>query len=326
MIKNKIFILTFFLLFLTFPSLAGDNKEEFSDLTSAPLNLSAYTQVRYTHWQEGTDGFSIKRARVGLKGEILKDLHYKLQIDTVKSPILLDAQVEIKLNSHLKISLGQFKVPFSLENLTSSSALDMINRCQTVEKLCPGRDIGAKGRDIGITINGEFSSIEYALGIFNGSGINNKDFNEQKDIAGRLVFHPVRFLTLGLSHYKGKYSSAPGDPAVKRDRTGAEVLFVQNQLSIKGEYISAKDDQTERNGWYLQGGYFLTPKKIQATVRYDSLDKDKAVQRDQIGILTLGLNWFFSERTKFQINYEHHGKESGEPSKNVILAQLQAGF
>lgn len=324
--KSKFFILIFSLLVLTFPSLAGGNKEEFPVLTSIPLNLSAYTQVEYTHWQESTDGFRIRRARVGLKGEILKDLHYMLQIETVKSPVLLDAQIEIKFSPYVKISLGQFKVPFSLENLTSSSALDTINRSQTVEKLCPGRDIGAKGRDIGITINGEFSRIEYALGIFNGSGINNKDFNDRKDIAGRLVFYPVRFLALGLSHYNGRYSSAPGDPAVKRDRTGVEISFVQNQFSIKGEYVLGKDELTERYGWYFQGGYVLIPKKFQALIRYDSYDKNMAVQGDRIGILTLGLNWFFSKKTKFQINYEYHGKESDEPSQNVILAQLQAGF
>ncbi len=217
-------------------------------------------------------------------------------------------------------------MPFSLENLTSSSALDTINRSLTVEKLCPGRDIGAKGRDIGIIINGEFSRIEYIFGIFNGSGIDKNDFNDKKDVAGRLVFHPVRALALGLSHYNGMYSSASGDPAVKRDRTGMDLFFVESRLSIKGEYISAKDGQTERNSWYLQGGYFLTPKKIQALVRYDSYDKNKNIQGDRISILIMGLNWFFSQKTKLQINYEYHGEASGEPSKNVILAQLQAGF
>lgn len=306
-------------------SFAEDNNETLTVLNDAPLNLSAYTQVQYDHRGDATDGFKIRRARVGLNGEILKDLHYKLQIDTVKSPILLDAQIEIQFSSYLKLSLGQFKVPFSLENLASSSALDTINRSLTVEKLCPGRDIGAKGRDIGITINGEFSGIEYALGIFNGSGIDKKDFNDKKDISGRLVFHPVRSLSLGLSHYNGRYSSSPGDPAVQRNRTGMDIFFIQSQLSIKGEYILAKDAQTERNGWYLQGGYFLTPKRIQALVRYDSYDKNTDISGDRIGILTVGLNWFFSKKTKFQINYEYH-QEAHDPSKNVILAQLQAGF
>lgn len=73
-------------------------------MTSAPLNLTAFTQVRYAYWQGGTDGFSIKRARVEFKGKILKNLHYKLLIDTIKRPILLDAQIEIKFSPYLKIS------------------------------------------------------------------------------------------------------------------------------------------------------------------------------------------------------------------------------
>ncbi len=316
----------FFILVLPFSSLAGNNKEKFTVFTDIPLNLSVYTQAQYDHKENATDGFKIRRARVGLNGEILKDLHYKLQIDTVKSPILLDAQIEIQFSPYLKLSLGQFKVPFSLENLTSSSALDTINRSQTVEKLCPGRDIEAKGRDIGITIGGQFSKIEYFFGIFNGSGIDRKDTDDKKDFAGRLAFYPVRFLSLGFSYYNGLYSSAPGDPAVERDRTGVELFFVQGRFSLKGEYISAEDDKISGNGCYLQAGYELLPEKLQTIFKYDSLDRDKDVQGDRIDVMTLGLNWFLSKKTKLQINYEYHGKESGKPSKNVILAQLQAGF
>ncbi len=325
-LRNKISLIICCLFILVGISGAGEDKDEFALLASQSLELSGYTQVSYTYTDEGINGFRIRRARVGLKGEILKKINYALQIDAAKSPVLLDARVEISFSPYARLALGQFKVPFSLENLTSSSALDTINRSQTVENLCPGRDTRTQGRDIGVTLSGKFSRIEYNLGVFNGSGSNRTDSNEQKDIAGRLGFYPFDFLTLSLSHYQGKSTLFAGAPPVDRDRTGVDIFLVHEQLSVKGEYIAARDYQTDKYGWYIQGGYFLVPDKIQAIVKYDSYDLNRNIQGDRTDVITLGLNWFFSKITKLQINYEHHREELMGTSENVILAQFQAGF
>jgi len=243
----------------------------------------------------------------------------------VLTPVLLDAQIEMSFIPHTKLTVGQFKVPFSLENLTPGSDLDTISRSHTVEKLCPGRDIGAKGRDLGVTINGEFSRIKYILGVFNGSGINKTDFNDQKDIVGRVTFYLDSFLGFSLSHYRGRYSPYPEAPIVKRNRIGMDIFFIKERFSVKGEYILARDDKTDRYGWYIQGGYYLFPKKIQTILKYDSLNT-KNIRGEQSDVVTIGFNWFFSKKTKFQINYEYRIGELGKISNHVILAQLQAGF
>ncbi len=325
-LRNKISLIICCLFILVGISGAGEDKNEFTVLTSQSLELSGYTQVRYTHTDGDINGFRIRRARVGLKGEILKEINYALQIDGLKSPVLLDAKVEITFSPYAKLTFGQFKVPFSLENLTSSSALDTINRSQTVENLCPGQDIGTGGRDIGVALSGKFSKIEYSLGVFNGEGSNRTDTNENKDLVARLGFRPFDFLTLNLSHYQGKSTLFGGDSVVDRDRTGVDMFFVHEQLSVKGEYIAARDYQTDKYGWYVQGGYYLVPDKIQAIVKFDSYDANRDIQGDRIDIITLGLNWFFSKITKFQINYEHHTEGLTGTSENVILAQFQAGF
>ena len=181
--KKEIFLLIFSFFILTVVSEAGEGGDEFPVFSGPAMKLEAYTQVTYTHWEKSQDGFRLRRARVELKGEILKNINYAVQVDATKSSILLDARVGISFCPKTELNFGQFKVPFSLENLTSTSLLDTINRSQTVEKLCPGRDIGAGGRDIGITFNGKYSWAEFAVGIFNGSGINKTDDNDQKDIA-----------------------------------------------------------------------------------------------------------------------------------------------
>lgn len=306
--------------------MVGENREESSLFPDQSLKWSGYFQVRYTQPEKGVDEFKIRRARLSLRGQIHKNIRYRLQVEAVKIPVLLDAVIELDFIPQAGLAFGQFKVPFSSENLTSSSALDTINRSLTVEKLCPGRDIKASGRDIGISLNGRFSWTEYSLGIFNGSGINQADTNDRKDVAGRLVFYPVSSLVLGLAHYRGGYSSEQGDPILDKNRTGLEIGFVRERLSVKGEYIFARDDETKKYGWYAQGGYYLIPEKIQTMVKYDFFDKDREIRGDPAEVVTLGLNWFFSKKTKLQVNYEYHSGEGNESSKTVILIQFQAGF
>lgn len=318
--KNKL-LLIFGLFFLVQASPAEEKTS-----SEPALKLNGYTQVGYTHWEDGASEFRIRRARLGLKGDIFKNINYRLQIDGTKNPILMDAIVEFSLSSHLGLRIGQFKVPFSLESLASSSSLDTINRSQPVEKLCPGRDIGSYGRDIGVMASGKFSKVECFLGIFNGSGINRGDLNKQKDIAARLVLHPLDFIQVAAAFYKGQYTSDAGEGPVRRDRSGIEVFLNRSRFSLKGEYIFAKDDQTSREGWYVQAGYFMLSKKLQSIIKYDSYDKDREMAGDRSDVMTIGLNLFFTENTKFQINYELHREESGSRSNSALLAQFQAGF
>lgn len=300
---------------------------EESPVVSGPsLKLSGYSQVEYIQPDVGIDGFRIRRARLSLDGEILKKINYTIQVETLQNPILLDIQVEMQFFEQVGLHLGQFKVPFSLENLASSASLDTINRSQTVERLCPGRDSKNKGRDIGIAITGHFSVLEYSLGIFNGAGINRTDDNSSKDVAGRLVFSPLDSLSLGVAHYEGKYGSSSGGAQFDKKRTGLELYFSRDKITLKGEFIFGKDGLIKKDGWYVQGGFDFIPKKIQAIFKYDSLDLNKDVGGDRSDVITLGVNWFLAKRTKLQVNYEFHREESAGVSNDVFLAQFQGGF
>lgn len=312
--------------FFVLPGISVAGQEESASPENSSVELNGYIQVRYTQWDSGSDGFRIRRARLGFKGEILKNINFKLQVDGTRWPILLDAAVEISSIPYAKLSFGQFKVPFSLENLTSSSALDLVNRTQTVEQLCPAQDIGSAGRDIGVTASGKFSILEYTVGVFNGSGINRADMNDQKDIVGRLILRPFNSLAIGVAHYIGDQRPVFGAAHVNRDRTGVDVFFSKGPALFKGEYIFARNDQAESAGWYVRGGYSFIKERLQALINYDSYDWDLDLAGNRMDVLTLGLNWFFSQKIKLQVNYEHHWDEFAGTTDNVFLAQFQAYF
>ena len=312
--------------FLAMPVLSQENTEKTPLLSTIKLKVSGYTQVLYSYWEEGVDSFLVKRARLSLSGEIAKKIRFKLQADAVKSPALVDAQVDFEFSPTLGLRIGQFYVPFSRENRTSSSDLDTILRSQVVDKLAPSRDIGSPGRDIGAMLFGKFSIIEYLVGFFNGSGVNRADTNEKKDFSARVVLRPASFVSAGGSVYSGRHSAAQGDHPFTRDRRGIEAGLDLGAFSARAEYISGRDDLTKKEGWYIQGGCFISTKKVQAVVKWDSYDQDRDAASDRSDLMTLGLNWFFSEKTKLQVNFNSYRRESGETANRAILVQFQAGF
>ncbi|MCK4556066.1 MAG: hypothetical protein KAU47_01015 [Candidatus Aminicenantes bacterium] len=310
------------------PSAAQEKQPTFMEGLS--MRITGNFQIQYNNYSRGDEdlksGFSMRRARLGFRGEITPKINYRLQFDFTRDRYLLDALVELTYIPKARLSFGQFKIPFTLENITSSTGLDNINRANSVQTLCPGLDIRSAGRDIGLTVDGQFPFLEYQVGVFNGSGIDTMDTNDRKDLVGRLVLHPFDFVHLGVSHYEGHYSPTVDDPWVNRDRTGLELYLDGGRAFFKGEYIYAKDDQLRRSGWYIRGAYLFILEKLQGVFNYDSYDSDLDVTANRVKTTTLGLNFYLRRLTKLQVNYEHRKDDAAGTTENVILVQFQALF
>lgn len=293
---------------------------------AAGLKPSGYVQLLSTAQSAGIDGLSLRRTRFALAGTAAPNLTFKIEVEALKSPAVMDAQIDWTPVAGAGLRFGQFKVPFSLENLTPTPDLDLINLAPSVSSLVPGLDIGSNGRDIGLVFNGQASVFGYFVGVFNGAGINKADNNSRKDISARLVARPLSGLSLGVSLYDGWFSASSGAAPVVRDRTGFEAAWITPRLSLKAELIRARDGETKRQGWYAQGGWFVVRKKIQAVARYDSLDLDRDASSDRVATAAAGLSWFIAGRTRIQVNYEHVTNEAGAVLNRSLLAQFQLGF
>jgi len=311
-------------------------------LTAArQMQLTGYSQIRYQAFQEPgkRNGFDIRRARLDLKGAVTPYFSYRLQVDFVDKPKMIDAYGEIKLADYFSITAGQFKIPFSMENLTSSNKLEMIDRSQVVEALVArSKDVigNQNGRDIGIQVGGTFLKvkdmpvIEYRLGVFNGSGINVADTaNSEKDISGRLIFTPLKGFSFGGSIYQGWDKAIKPDVAGKsqtRNRYGAELSYVLSSFSLKGEYIAGKDGKSKRAGWYIQAGYFVIPQKLQVLGKYDTYDPNTSVSKNISTNYVIGANYNFTNWSRIQAFYTIRQEEGTEIQNNFISVQYQIGF
>lgn len=318
---------------------AKEKQKAFNVTTKRALQLSGYTQIRYQTFNEAgkADGVDIRRARLDFRGTINPIWDYRLQLEFATSPKILDAYASYKPLDYFKVQLGQFKVPFSIENLAQSNNMETIDRSQVVEALVArGKDIvgNQNGRDIGIQLYGSLLKqndrfmVDYYLAAFNGAGINAVDNNENKDLSGRLVIHPIPGLDIGGAVYAGIDTIAinPARKQVVRNRFGGELSYTWKNLTIKGEYIEGKDDARKKFGYYAQAGYFVFPKKLQIIAKYDSYDPNKDKEDDDTIWYIGGANYFFNDFVKIAVNYTYKTEKVNKKNDDIIAAQFQIAF
>ena len=84
-------------------------------------------------------------------------------------------------------------------------------------------------------------------------------------------------------------------------------------------------------GYYLQGGYFIVPKKIEAAARYSYVDPDNPIQitDNEKTELTLGLNYFLSGhsvKTGIAYSYLSTDNAAGDIKDNVVRTSVVFQF
>ncbi|MGN6181862.1 MAG: porin [Mucilaginibacter sp.] len=312
---------------------------------SKALQLSGLLQTEYEDFQQKgvNNTFLLHRARLDVKGDINSNWSYEVYTEFAGvNPKLLDAYTTYKIADFLKVTAGQFKVPFSLESLISDNQLEFIDRSQVVNALS-GRStdvIGNQnGRDIGIQVSGNFVTLDtkqylfdYSVALVNGAGYDaTTDNNSHKDIAGRLGIHPINNLVISGDFYNGQgyYTLAGAKTATnnKRNREGIDARYVIGGLSLQAEYDKGTDGTIKRDGWYGQASYFILPRHLQLSAKYDTYDPNITASNDADTIYTGAASWYFNDWAKFTLNYlVKHEDASAQVPDNIFEAQLQLTF
>lgn len=204
----------------------------------------------------------IRRARFEIKGNLSKWVDFRLQADFANSPKLIDAFVKVNLCKYVNIQVGQFKIPFSLENKLSPLDLELTENAQVISALSGYKDVTgissyANGREIGLMFTGTLASatvreekipiLKYGVGLFGGNGINVKTDNMPKDVSARLEFCPfVKGLTLSASGYFGWYDMRHEGLSTgidgRRYRYAAGAEYNDTKLIVRGEYVRGLTD------------------------------------------------------------------------------------
>lgn len=71
---------------------------------------------------------------------------------------------------------------------------------------------------------------------------------------------------------------------------------------------------------------YMTPWNLQPIIKYESYDPNTDADNDIATVITFGVNYFFNDWTRLQLNYLYKAEEGIEIANDEILMQLQVKF
>jgi len=325
--KGKMILTIFFFTFLlSFPFSVLAQEIAVKKGSMKPTGL---LQATFSHFfeEKKSDTFSLRRAEVGFPGKLSKHVSYniRLGVDGGHTWPLREASFKATYIPKIELTLGQFKPPFGLEVLTSSSKLDFVEKSYSTRQ-CKCKPVE---RDIGVQARLNTKYVDCRAALVNGTGGNVfADDNDWKDFVGRVqIKPPVEGLSVGIDGYLGK----KGEKELDRNRYGFDLSFTKEPYMAKAELLGAKNDKVDSLGFYVQAGYTvklgkeMLLKKIQPVARFERWDGNIDKEKDASNIITIGINLFFDD-TKLQVNYLLVREEDTQVDNDKLLTLFQVSF
>jgi len=292
----------------------------------AEFQVHGYVQGRFTNQQGTPDRLEIRRARVILSGEPLSKLTYTFQVDVVKRPYVMDAAVTWKFAPYIRLTSGQFKIPFSTESLTSDNANIPIARARAINGLTPGRDTGVQGRDTGLQLAGTVDwsrgpLVEYAAGVFRGTTLVDSPGVHYHATAGRMLVHPLPGVTVGGDWY-GSFSAPAG---MEKRRMESEGGYDRGPVHFRVEQVWARDGTLERRGGYALGAWRLSS-RWEPLARADWLTTNIHKPNTTSIAYLAGLNFYWGKHVKVGANTGAQHDQGPKGFSSIFLAQTMLMF
>lgn len=152
-------------------------------------NITGFSHFDYRGYQSGNhppNTFLVRRARIALEGKLERYFEFKIEGDfaDTTSTLLRDFYLNVHRTDEVQFRFGQFKEPFSQEELRADPFQDFVER-SLVNNLAPSRSPGLMV--LGSIDKGTF---EYQVGAFNGKGLLAANNNGTPETVMRLRFAP----------------------------------------------------------------------------------------------------------------------------------------
>lgn len=273
--------------------------------------------------QVNTGAFLVRRARLTLDGHAYTErLKYKFQTDFGRGFVTLkDFFVDVGVGDRVWVRAGQYKRPFSRQQITSSGRLELVERART------DRDFGG-GRDIGVAVHNGYEKspeVEWVVGVFNGTGDSPRlsgitiDPDTGATSGGSFStvprdLYPVLVARAGLNsedlkgYSEGDFEGGPLrwgvgasvvadaglDTTAHTESHKAEVDFIvkSNGMSATGGvYLQTAETELSDLGAFAQLG-FVVDKTLNVAARYATLIPQGDGAEDASHEITVGGGWY----------------------------------
>jgi phosphate-selective porin OprO/OprP len=275
------------------------------------------------------DTFDIRRAYIGVQGRIAKDWTFDVTADVAQTsaPQLDVGWVNWGAYNEVQVRAGQFKMPMSIEEQTSSRFIDFQER-SLVNAFVPAKERG--GMIHGAAIPGLY----YAVAASNGQGKNTNETSstiDDKDVVGRVAVNVAEFIGNKdlVLHGAVAYSNGkiPGGVSpvgsglrtegrgmaffqtasigtaiteVDRTREHAELSLAWNQFKLQGETLNVNYETTTTSQDidvnYVEAMWLITGEKYADAYRngaYGAIKPNRAFKKgaDGWGAWELGVRY-----------------------------------
>lgn len=259
------------------------------DKTDITPEIHGTLRGKYEYQTQECEGrFEVRTARVSVSGKVIPEVEYKAEIDLCDEGEIkmLDAFTRLKPWKNFQFTIGQMRVPFTIDAHRSPDKQYFANRSFIAKQVGNIRDVGAMvGYDFQAGI-----PMRIEAGLFNGSGLTNqKDYwTKGINFSAKAQLFFTKNLTMTLSAQKIK----PDSITVMMYDGG--LTWKRGGFIAEAEYLFktyAHDAYKNVHAVDVFTSYDIPVrksliKKVSPLVRYDFMTDHSNGKRDASGILT----------------------------------------
>lgn len=181
--------------------------------------------------EEGESRFEVRNARISITGKVVDVVSYKAEIDLSDEGNIkmLDAYTRLTPVDNLNFTIGQFRVPFTIDAHRSPHQQYFANRSFIAKQVGNVRDVGAS---LGYKFRGKVPVVLEG-GFFNGSGLTNQKnyWTKKINFSAKAQF----FLPQGFNVTLSTQKISPSDNTVMMYDAGT--YWHANGWHIEAEYL-----------------------------------------------------------------------------------------
>jgi hypothetical protein len=312
----------------------------------AYLEVSNRVQTRFTYEDPngaltlgGSDlgaggarsSFRIRRAKFKLEGWAIRSwLTYEMQLNFPGAAssggrsLLEDAAFDVDLSKGrgvFRVHVGQFKVPYGAQELTSSGSQMFVDRALVSNSFFRGRDQGVA--IWGATRN---NKIEWRLGLFNGNGVTqNLNDNDKLQVNARVMFQPngsqvlnqrawvtgalysesdFESTTVPIYAIAINYENLNNFKATAGNDQKTQVASIDGIFKFKGFMVNGMISQGTRtpetgpkldlSGGFIQIGKLFLRRRFEIALRYGTFDPSSLVSSNNTDEVRVAINYYYA--------------------------------
>lgn len=336
--KNKILLLLMAILWSSF-ALAQDEplmKQIKTTIQKDAFTVNALLQSGFRYslqddYFQGGRTFEAANARLSVKGILDNKFYYRIHLNFVQEPNLLDAYIGYKLNDGLLITAGAMKPKQSLDFIPDPGSTDFIDRTKITGLL-------VQSREIGLSLEGNLGGWYYFTGIFNGNKHLSANNNNKFYGIGRLQYNfpdiqsgNLKIAVQGSHGICDSVQSGNNGPILRGERTiyGGDIRWETNKIIFAAEYMEGLLKTVDYlnvtdkiSGYYITTGYKAF-EKTHFLARWQSWSFREANYTDNQ--FTFGINQTFTSLCSFQFGFDAFIPETGNKKYGLSLL-LQVRF